>query len=92
MTEHQPAAVAEPNGRNAVADVVRRLPINVEVVLGSWKAPLRELMQLRAGDRIVLPDGEDAWLAARGVRLRRASVELDGIGANVEIRQSATLR
>jgi flagellar motor switch protein FliM len=92
MTEHQPAAVAEPNGRNAVADVVRRLPINVEVVLGSWKAPLRELMQLRAGDRIVLPDGEDAWLAARGVRLRRASVELTASGATVEIRQSARLR
>ena len=54
------------------SSVVRRLPIEVEVVLGSWKAPIAELMRLRVGDRIVLPDGEDAWLAgARCVRIRR---------------------
>lgn len=88
MSEHHPAAIAEGNGRNAIAGVVRQLPIEVDVVLGSWKVPLRELLQLRAGDKIVLPDGEDAWLEARGVRIRRASVEVRGNRASLEIRRS----
>ena len=92
LAEHHPAAVAEGNGRNAIVNVVRRLPIEVEVVLGSWKVPIGELLRLRAGDKIVLPDGEDAWLAARGVRLRRTRVELSAGGASVEIRRSARMR
>ena len=65
--------------------LVRRLPLEVEVVLGSWKAPIAELMRFRVGDRIVLPDGEDAWLAARGVRIRRAAVEIATSGATIDI-------
>jgi len=76
LAEHLPATPAQSNGRDAIVNVVRRLPIDVDVVLGSWKAPLRELLELRAGDRIVLPDGEDAWLSASGVRIRGARVEL----------------
>ena len=72
--------------------MVRRLPIDVEVVLGSWKVPIGELLRLRAGDKIVLPDGEDAWLTARGVRIRRADVEVSATGASVEIRRSARMR
>ena len=92
LTEHHPATIAEGNGRNAIVNVVRRLPIEVDVVLGRWKVPIGELMQLRAGDKIVLPDGEDAWLAARGVRIRRASVEVSASGASIDIRGSARLR
>jgi flagellar motor switch protein FliM len=92
LAAHQPVAVAEANGRKAIINVVRRLPIDVDVVLGSWKAPLAELRQLRAGDRIVLPDGEDAWLAARGIRVRQAAVEISAAGASVEIRGSTRLR
>ncbi len=92
LAEHHPVTIAGGNGRNAIANVARHLPIDVDVVLGSWKVPLDELMQLRAGDQIVLPDGEDAWLAARGVRIRRASVEISASGASVEIRRSARLR
>lgn len=92
LAEHHPVTIAGGNGRNAIANVARHLPIDVDVVLGSWKVPLDELMQLRAGDKIVLPDGEDAWLAARGVRIRRASVEISASGASVEIRRSARLR
>ncbi len=91
LSEHHPA-VEEGNGRNAIVNVVRRLPIDVEVVLGSWKVPIGELLRLRAGDRIVLPDGEDAWLTARGVRIRRVGVEVSATGLGVEIRRSARMR
>ena len=74
LTEHLPETPADSNGRDAVASVVRRLPIEVDVVLGSWKVPLHELLELRAGDRIVLPDGEDASLSASGVRATCKSV------------------
>jgi flagellar motor switch protein FliM len=67
MSERHPATIAKSNSRNAIVDVVRQLPIEVDVVLGSWNVPLSELLQLRTGDKIVLPDGEDAWLAVRGV-------------------------
>jgi flagellar motor switch protein FliM len=76
------------SGREAVAGAVARLPIEVDVVLGSWQVPLRELMQLRAGDRVVLPDGQEAWFAARGVRIRRAKVEVTGNRAHIEIIRS----
>jgi len=92
LSEHHPAEVAEGNGRNAIVSVVRRLPIDVEVVLGSWKVPIGELLRLRTGDKIVLPDGEDAWLTARGVRIRRVGVEVSATGLSVEIRRSARMR
>ena len=34
--------------------------------------------QLRPGDQIVLPDGEDGWLAADNVRLRNGQIEFAG--------------
>lgn len=77
------------DNRGAIIDAVAQLPIDVDIVLGSWKVPLGELLSLRAGDRIVLPEGEDAWLAAHGIRLRRASVEITQTGARAEIRRSA---
>jgi flagellar motor switch protein FliM len=89
LTEHLPETPAQSNGRDAVVNVVRRLPLEVDVVLGSWKVPLRELLELRIGDRIVLPDGEDAWLSASGVRVRRARVELRGTGASIAIGRGA---
>jgi flagellar motor switch protein FliM len=77
------------NNRGAIIDAVAQLPIEVDIVLGSWMVPLSELLGLRAGDRIVLPEGEDAWLAARGIQLRRASVEITQTGARAEILRSA---
>jgi flagellar motor switch protein FliM len=85
MSGPHPAAVAKSSSRDAIVSVVRQLPIEVDVVLGRWKVPLSELVQLRAGDKIVLPEGEDAWIAARGVRIRRANVVI-GNGVSVEIR------
>ncbi len=85
LAERQPAVVADGDSRAAIIDVVRRLPIEVEVVLGSWRASIAELTRLRVGDRIVLPDGEDAWLATRGIRIRRASVEITASTAMIDI-------
>jgi flagellar motor switch protein FliM len=85
MTDHEPPAIAQCDGRESVAGAVRRLPIEIDVVLGSWTVPLRELLQLRVGEKIVLPDGEDAWLSARGVRLRRANIEISGNQASLKI-------
>ena len=86
MSEHHQQVVAPSDGRDAIVSAVRRLPLQIEVVLGSWKVPLGELLRLRVGEKIVLPDGEDAWLSARGVRLRRANIEIAGNRATIEIR------
>jgi len=85
LAEHQPTVVTDGDTRAAIIDVVRRLPIEVEVVLGSWRASIAELMRLQVGDRIVLPDGEDAWLAARSIRIRPASIEIRASGATIDI-------
>jgi len=77
------------NHCGAIIDAVAQLPIEVDIVLGSWKVPIEELLRLRPGDRIVLPEGEDAWLAARGIRLRRACLEITQTGARAEILRSA---
>ncbi len=85
LAEHQASEPANGNSRAAIIEVVRRLPIEVEVVLGSWKASIAELMRLQVGDRIVLPDGGDAWLAARGIRIRKARSEITADAAIVDI-------
>jgi flagellar motor switch protein FliM len=92
MSALRPALAAKRDNRDTIVNAVRQLPIEVEVVLGSWKVSIDEMLQLRAGDKIILPDGEDSWLKSRGVRIRRASVEVSASGASVEIRRSARLR
>jgi hypothetical protein len=54
------------------------LPVGVDLVLGSWNAPLEDLATLRPGDLIVLPEGDDAWLASGTVELRRVRVTVSG--------------
>ena len=78
-----PAPVARRNSR-AVAALVAAIPLEVEVILGAWKAPLGEIRTLAPGDSIVLPSGEDAWLLAQGVRVSAARVEFDGRRVVVE--------
>ena len=56
--------------------IAGQLPVRVDVVLGAWKTSIRELERLRPGDQIVLPDGEDGWLAADNVRLGWAESSL----------------
>jgi hypothetical protein len=54
------------------------LPVGIDLVLGSWNAPLEDLARLRPGDLIVLPEGDDAWLASGTVELRRVRVTVSG--------------
>jgi len=54
------------------------LPVGIDLVLGSWDVALADLAALKPGDLIVLPEGEDAWLASGTVELRRVRVTLSG--------------
>lgn len=58
-----------------VALATAAAPLDAAIVLGSWNLTLAELTELRIGDAIVLPDGNDAWLTCSGVRLQ--NVRLD---------------
>jgi flagellar motor switch protein FliM len=69
--------------------IAGQLPVKIDVVLGAWKTSIRELQQLRPGDQIVLPDGEDGWLAADNVRLRSGRIEFAGPKTSIEIKRSA---
>ncbi len=72
--------------------IAGQLPLKVEVVLGAWKTSIRELRQLRVGDQIVLPDGEDGWLAAGDVRLRNGKIAFAGGKTTIEIKPSVRSR
>jgi flagellar motor switch protein FliM len=72
---HEIPPVAAPRSASALERIAGQLPISVDVVLGAWKSSVRELQQLRPGDQIVLPDGEDGWLAADQVRLRMGKIQ-----------------
>jgi len=69
--------------------IAGQLPVKVDVVLGVWKTSIHELKRLRVGDQIVLPDGEDGWLAADNVRLRSGRIEFTGSTTTVEVKRSA---
>lgn len=92
LSRRAPMASGKRRGRGAIVAAVRQLPIDIDVVLGRWTVPVGELAQLQVGDRIVLPEGEDAWLASRGVRIRHARVDVDGNGAAIQIRHRARMR
>lgn len=73
-------AVGDDAGRRSprVARVLGSLPVEVDLVLGSWIVTLDELSALKPGDSILLPGGDDAWLEASGVELRRVQASLKG--------------
>lgn len=80
-------------GDHASADSKRlreaasELPMEVDVVLGGWLASPNELAALRVGERLILPDGEDAWLQAGGIRLRKVRARFDGPESIVDIKE-----
>ncbi len=83
--------VASPRAAD-LERIAGQLPVTVDVVLGSWKTSIRELERLRPGDQLVLPDGEDGWLASGKVRLRMGSVRFAEGKSSVAIKRSARLR
>jgi flagellar motor switch protein FliM len=89
---HETARVATTRQSSELARLAGRLPITVDVVLGAWKTSLREITQLSPGDQIVLPDGEDGWLAADRIRLRIGRIRFAPPTTSIEIKRSARLR
>lgn len=88
---HENQHIAINRRANDVEQIATQLPIDVDVVLGAWKTSIRELQQLGPGDRIILPDGEDGWLAADHVRLRNGRIQFTGRKVSVEIKRSTRL-
>jgi flagellar motor switch protein FliM len=76
VKEHMPARTARRSGK--LARICAEIPVDVRVMLGAWNVPLRELVNLKRGDSIVLPDGADAWLDAFGRRVASVKVEIEG--------------
>jgi len=82
---------AQPRS-SEVTRLAGQLPIAVDMVLGAWKTSVGELKQLRPGDQLILPDGEDGWLAADNIRLRKGKIQLVGRTTSIEIKPSVSLR
>ena len=89
---HENQHIARTRRGSELEHIAGQLPISVDVVLGAWKTSIRELQRLRPGDRIILPDGDDGWLAADNVKLRLGSIRFDGRITNIEMKRSARLR
>lgn len=90
VRENQHLAARRQAG--ALERIAGQLPVRVDVVLGAWKTSIRELERLRPGDQIVLPDGEDGWLAAGNVRFRMGRIQFAESKTSVEIKRSTRLR
>lgn len=86
---HEGQHVAVVKQASDLERIAGQLPLKVDVVLGAWKTSIRELSRLRVGDQIVLPDGEDGWLAAGEVRLRNGKIEFTGGKTSIDIKRSA---
>jgi hypothetical protein len=84
--------VAPVRKASALEEIAGQLPVNVDVVLGTWKSCVRELRRLRPGDQIVLPDGEDGWLDANNVRIRKGRIQFLAPGVRFEIKPGARPR
>jgi len=89
---HENQHLARRQRASDLERIAGQLPVTVDVVLGAWKSSIREINRLRPGDQIVLPDGDDGWLAADNVRLRLGAIRYDGGKVNFEIKRSARLR
>ena len=56
---------------------IAMLPVDTEVLLGSWTVPLQELLELRPGDVFPLPGGDEGVLMTGGRRLQSLEVEFE---------------
>jgi len=74
-------------GSSQIHDAAAAVPVEVDIVLGTWSVPIDDLLALKPGDSIVLPDGTDAWIAARTVRLGPVQVEFDGRRVLAEVKR-----
>jgi len=82
----EPAALAygDAAGSPRIAAAAAEVPVEVDVVLGTWSVPLEDLTRLKPGESFILPGGEDAWLEAGAVKLKRVQVKLGTRGGVIE--------
>ncbi|MBV8451483.1 MAG: hypothetical protein JOZ29_04325, partial [Deltaproteobacteria bacterium] len=73
---HDAPCVNQPD-EDSLPLAMSETPLNVKLVLGNWNATVEELIGLRYGNEIVLPDGTDAWLIAGSVPIRRVHVRIN---------------
>jgi hypothetical protein len=73
-------------GSPLVREAASALPIDVDLVLGAWMVQVEELLSLRPGQKLILPDGADARLTAQGITLRQVKTELNGPCISIEIK------
>ncbi len=74
-------------GSSQIHEAAAAIPVEVDIVLGTWSVPIDDLLALKPGDSIVLPDGSDAWIAARTVRLGPVQVDFDGRRVLAEVKR-----
>jgi flagellar motor switch protein FliM len=89
---HENQHVAANRQPSDLERIAGQLPVKVDVVLGGWISSIRELERLRPGDQIVLPDGEDGWLATHSIKLRSGRIRFAERTTNIEIKPSVRLR
>lgn len=83
-TIQEPSPEVPPLASPNTAKCAAGLPVGIDLILGSWNASLADLASLRRGDLIVLPEGDDAWLASGTVKLRRVRVTVSGRRMTIE--------
>lgn len=54
-----------------------RLPVEAEILLGSWTVPIQELIELRPGDIFPLPGADEGVLMTGGGRLLSLRIEFE---------------
>jgi len=73
---HSPTVSPRPPVSSpAMTRAAATVPLPAAIILGGWRVTLNELARLRPGDEIVLPEGENAWLASGRIDLHRIVVE-----------------
>ncbi len=63
------------------------LPVEAEILLGSWVVPLQELMELRAGDTFPLPGADEGVLKTGGGRLFSLKVDFQPRSVRLWVRR-----
>jgi hypothetical protein len=85
----EPVAMRAARGSARVGRLAAAVPVEAQIVLGSWTVPLAELAALAPGDEVVLPAGDDARLEVAGIEVRALRVEVTGATLRAHLRGPA---
>jgi hypothetical protein len=82
---HRPV-IRAPVGSARIERFAAAVPVRAIIVLGSWSVPLVELAVLKAGDEIIMPEGDDASLEVAGIPIRAMRIEVAGPTIRAHVR------